>query len=611
MNKTKLILLLLLLFLLIFPFPAYAGTEPLQNDSITTALFFGDIEKAPPVDRTPPREWEIGDEKEFNVLNVETGAYEQCTARVILITDNIVFWIDQDNITDIPDSVSLRLREFGSETLPMLRGVFGEETSPGIDNDPRIHVVFSEKIGDSYNGYFSAEDSADPRLRPNSNGMDLLLLNTKLIQQGADAVADTLTHEYQHLIHFSYDPNETSFINEGFSGLAEYLAIGPIRDTFIRNYLNDTGRSLIRWPENGNKGAYYGSSFLFSVYLYDRFGPELIRHIVQSPENGLNGLDQALKACGSPFSADDIFLQWGSVLLGNLMKIPVRDWDYQRYVFPQNGIIRDIQQLSCGISEMHEVSQYGLRFYQTDCPMPSVISVTGIAESPVTDLPIPGGRFAWWGGAVSNSLAFLRRTVDLGPAAGREVIFEYDTAFNIEEGYDHYYLLLEDESGKIRRLTPSTASDEDPAGTNMGSGTTGNSDGIRHESIDLSPWAGQRIRLTFVYLTDTAGVGDGLLLDNFRIDAVGFHDDAEGSDNGWETAGFSRIPASVPQQYALILLRSAPYGNSTAEFHPFTGGETAEFDCPEGRCAFAVTAISHQIRSRAAFTVGSSPVPVP
>lgn len=597
-------LLLLILVLLLAARTAAADREPLPNDSITTALFFGDIKEPLSAERTPEL-WAVGDEKEFSVLDVGTGAYSKCTAKVFLVTENMVFWLDPDDLENIPESITARLSTFESETLPLLRGVFGEENPAGMAADPRIHVLFSSKIGLGYNGYFSAEDSADPALNPVSNGMNLLLLNTLLIPQGGDAVVDTLAHEYQHLIHFSHDPNETDFINEGFSGLAEYLAVDKIKDIFIRNYLNDTGRSLVWWPESGNKGPYYGSSFLFSVYLYDRFGPALIRAAVRNPGNGLHGLDAALTECGYSVSAEEVFLRWGAAVLGNLLSAPVRDSDYSSYAFPQNGITRDIQPLPCGTDQMHESSQFGLRFYQTDCAQPSVIEFTGTAESAVTGLPIPGGAYAWWSGAVSNSLAYLRRTIALPSAPDQDIRFEYDAVYSIEEGYDYYYLLLEDENGETFRLSPASTSDENPSGVNKGNGTTGSSGGIRHESIDLNSWAGQQVRLTFVYLTDTAGVGDGLLLDNFRISSAGFFDDAEESDNGWETAGFSRIPASLPQQYALTVLRREPDGSSAAEFHIITGGETAVIDCPEGSCAFSVSAIAPDIRSRAAFTISS------
>ncbi len=599
------VLLFLFVSVLSSALPVRADREPLPNNSTDTALFFGDIAAPLAPNLTPPPQWESGMRRDFNVLDIAAGVMERCSARVFLVTENIVFWCDEAAWNQIPPELPNRLTVFDMTTRENLRKVFGSGTEIGFDNDPRFHVLFTDKIGIAYNGYFSAEDSADPRLKPSSNGMDILFLNTSLFSQEPEAVIDTLAHEFQHMIHFAYDPNEMSFINEGFSGLSEYLALGSIRDTFIRNYLNDTGRSLIWWPDSGTFNPYYGSSFLFSVYLYDRFGEELIRETVRRPENGMQGLEEALRICGIPYSANEVFLQWAAVLIGQLRQAPVKDLDYGNYRFPQDGIYRDIQELLCGVSERHEVSQYGLRLYHSSCGIPHQIRISGDAENTYTNLALPGGNHAWWSGAVSNAMAVLSHDFDLSGVSG-PVRFEYDTNYNIENGYDHYYLLIRDESGAISRLSPSGASDENPSGSNMGKGVTGSSGGVRHESIDLSPWAGQQIRLQFIYLTDTAGVADGVLLDNFRIDAIGFRDDAESTEGGWESAGFRRISASVPQRYALILLRPQADGTSVPEFHTFEGGEPVSVECPDPGCTFGITAIDPDIRSRAGFTVSTS-----
>ncbi len=288
------------------------------------------------------------------------------------------------------------------------------------------------------------------------------------------------------------------------------------------------------------------------------------------------------------------------------MEEPVRDWDYASYPFQQAGIYRDIRNLSCGGSELHEIPQYGLQFYKPDCGQSFRLSITGSEESPVTPLTVPGGQSAWWSGAVNNSLAYLSREFDLSGVSG-PVYFDYDIDFNIEKDYDYYYLLLQDADGKIHRLSPLTASDTDPAGQNMGNGSTGSSNGVIHESIDLSPWAGQRIRITFVYLTDTAGISDGLLADNFRIEAIGFTDDAESSDHGWETEGFSRTKHLIPQKFMLTVLRPAEDGTSYAEFRFFSGGDEITAECPEGNCVFAVSAVSREVRSRTSFTIRTEP----
>ena len=606
--RYSLLSLLLLILSILSPIPVLAS-DPRPNDSVEVALAFGDLSAAPFPDLTPAPVWEIGMEREFNVLDVTTGIMNVCTARVFQITDNIVFWLDTRSQVMISEDLRTQLSRFDAQTLPLLRKTFGEEANPGIDNDPRFHVVFTDLISEAYNGYFSAENSADPRIRKNSNGMELLFLNTRLPERGPDAVINTLSHEFQHMVHHHCDPNELSFINEGLSGLAEYIVRQNIKDSFIRSFLNDTGRSLIWWPESGTNAPYYGSSFLFSIYLYDHFGEDLIRELVKAPENGLNGLDQALQHRGLPFTADDIFQQWSAALLAQLLQLPVREWGYHSYAFPQEGIYRDIRFLSCGISELHETAQYGLRMYRSSCGGPCRITVEGSTESPVTALNIPGGNSAWWSGAVNNSMALLSRTFDLNDIdISAPISFDYDINYSIEDGYDYYYLLLTDAQGRVTRLSPSTMTAADPAGQNRGGGTTGRSFGTVHESIDLSPWAGERVRLTFVYLTDTAGLSDGLLLDNFRIDAIGFADDAENDNGSWLSEGFSRISASVPQHFSMIVLHPQNDGTLIAEFDVFDGGKPFSIDCPEGDCAFAVSPVNRGIRSRVTFSVLTEPL---
>ena len=602
----KIFSLLFLIFLLIC-LPVQAQSDPLPNDSIEVALTFGDLSAAPFPNLTPAPDWKTGMERDFNVLDVTTGVMNLCTARIFQITDNIVFWLDTGDQVFISEEITDRLFRFDAQTLPALRKTFGMEADPGIDNDPRFHVLFTPLISEAYNGYFSAEDSADPRIRKTSNGMELLFLNTSLLNRGADAVVNTLSHEFQHMVHHHHDPNEPSFINEGLSGLAEYIALQDIKDSFIRTFLNDTGRSLIWWPESGTNAPYYGSSFLFSMYLYDRYGADFIRELVKAPGNGLNGLDEALRHSGIGFSADVLFQQWTAALLAQLLQSPVREWGYRSFAFPQDGIYRDIKTLSCGISELHETAQYGIRMYGSSCGVPFRIIVEGNAESPVTALNIPGGTGAWWSGAVNNSMALLSRTFDLNNVSG-PIYFEYDASYSIEDGYDYYYLLLTDTQGKVTRLSPSTVTEADPAGQNLGSGTTGRSSGTVHESIDLSSWAGEQIRLTFVYLTDTAGLDDGLLLDNFRIEAIGFTDNAETNDGGWKAEGFSRISASVPQRFSLVILHPQNDGTSITEFASFDGGKAFSIDCPEGNCTFAVSPVNRDIRSRASFSVLTEPL---
>lgn len=609
-NRSFRVIFIFLITLLWCTSSICAEKEPRPNDDLSVASFFGNLNETVFSDTEPAPEWKEGQKRNFHVLDIASGVINYCTGRIFLITDNIVFWYDTDEFQPIPEYLAETLKSFDAQTLPMLRKTFGSEDNPGIDNDSRFHVLFTDKIGTGYNGYFSSEDTEDRRLRPVSNAMELVFLNTRLVLQGASAVLDTLSHEYQHMVHNHYDRNENSFINEGLSGLAEYLAVGSIDPIFIQNYLSNPGRSLIWWPDSGLNHPYYGSSFLFSVYLYDRFGEDFIRDLVVHSENGLNGIDKTLQNFNLPWTADDLFQQWTAAILGELTHTPVQQWNYHTYVFPQNNIYRDITTLTCEHPETHETGQYGIRFYKSGCSGPFRITITGSADSPITALKLPGGENAWWSGAVSNSMAILSHDFDLS-AVNSPIFFEYDANFDIEENYDFYYLLIRDADGNVSRLEPSSATDYNPTQANFGKGSTGSSKGTIHESIDLSSWAGQNVRLSFVYLTDTAAVADGLLLDNFRIDTIGFYDDAETDGSGWEAEGFSRIQSVTPQHFSLVVLHPQSDGTAAADLFKFEGGKPFSVDCPEGNCSFAVSAVDREIRSRTSFSVQTTPLVIP
>jgi hypothetical protein len=58
-------------------------------------------------------------------------------------------------------------------------------------------------------------------------------------------------------------------------------------------------------------------------------------------------------------------------------------------------------------------------------------------------------------------------------------------------------------------------------------------------------------------VTDGAVYGEGLLLDDVRLDAVGYQDDFEAGDGGWEGDGFVRLYNQLPQTYRLALVEFA------------------------------------------------------
>ena len=95
----------------------------------------------PQVVRTEPWGFETGDRHEFWVEDNETGERFRAAARLVYKTTHAYFFLeegitlDEDEVEDLAD-------RFETQIYPTNRAFFGEEWSPGVDNDPHVTLLF-------------------------------------------------------------------------------------------------------------------------------------------------------------------------------------------------------------------------------------------------------------------------------------------------------------------------------------------------------------------------------------------------------------------------------------------------------------------------------------
>src|SRR6185436_18312817 len=110
------------------------------------------------------------------------------------------------------------------------------------------------------------------------------------------------------------------------------------------------------------------------------------------------------------------------------------------------------------------------------------------------------------------------------------------------------YVLASTDGGRSwTRLSLPGGTDENPNGNGYGHGLTGATAGWVERSLDLSTYAGQELMLRFEVVTDDAVSLAGVALDDIRLDAVGFRDDAS-ADAGWQAEGWTRLDPALPQR---------------------------------------------------------------
>jgi hypothetical protein len=95
---------------------------------------------------------------------------------------------------------------------------------------------------------------------------------------------------------------------------------------------------------------------------------------------------------------------------------------------------------------------------------------------------------------------------------------------------------------------------DDPSGNSYGWAYNDVTNGWMQEDVDLSAYAGKEIQVRFEYVTDAAVNGEGMLIDDIRIDAIDYFTDFESDDGGWEAAGFVRVQNILPQTFKVALI---------------------------------------------------------
>lgn len=513
----------------------------------------------------------VGDKAEFWISNSDTQEHKQITAVLKVLTDHVAMWVEQGvrlNQSDLQASA----RRFEEKTYPTNREFFGSEWTPGIDNDVRLHILHARGLGETVAGYYSSADEYSRQVNEYSNEREMFYVSADSgsAKPNSDFYDGTLAHEFQHMIHWANDRNETSWVNEGMSELASYLN-GFDAGGADYAYMMKPDTQLTTWadPSEASVTEHYGASYLFTTYFLDRFGEELTQAVVASPKNGIAGYNAALAAAGQPERFDDIFADW---VIANYLDEPQADTN-GRFGY-SNIDLADI-----AVSETHrsypasaeaQVSQYGADYIQLKGRGAITIDFAGQAETPVTNA-VPQGAYSWWSNRGDQSNATLARAFDLRDLTSATLTFS--AWYDIEEGWDYAYVAASTDGGqRWQILNGLHTTNENPVGNAFGPGWTGisgNGDIPEwvDERIDLTPFAGQQILLRFQVVTDDAVNHAGMLIDNIAIPELGFTDDSEAGPDGWEASGWILTDNAVAQRW-LVQLISVDGNNITVQRMP-------------------------------------------
>ncbi|HLF25978.1 MAG TPA: hypothetical protein VJG32_06555 [Anaerolineae bacterium] len=547
----------------------------------------------PETECTTASEYDLGDQEVFHVSNTDTLEQFDVTATLIGKEPNVYMWVDNQWLDLIDRDAALDAgREFDQKIIPRNRALFGAEWSPGIDCDPRLHILNTSNT--SAGGYFSSTDSFVQAVRSDSNEREMFVIDLEGSGgPGFGYYLQVLAHEYQHMIHFNVDRNEALWANEGLSELAAYLN-GYGTGGHDLQSAADPDRQLNFWSEDFD-GRDYGTAFTFMLYLYDRYGEAGVSQFVADPHNGLEAVQEVLTQLGYAGTADDFFADWVAAKFLDNPSLDDGRYGFARSDPPTAQPIATIDRYPYQVGPPASVHQYAAHYYQFLGAEDLQLDFAGSTRVRLIDAEPHSGQYFWWSNRGDIADMRLTREVDLADVSSATLT--YWTWFDIETDYDYGYVAVSEDGGQTwQTLRMPASTDTSPVNANLGWGYTGDSGGGQtpqwiQEEVDLTPYAGKPIQLRFESVHDDGVNLPGFAIDDIEIPEIGFQDDAE-ADTGWTAEGWVRTNNFVPQNFIVQVIGYGRDGQTSVTRLPLNEDNTGAWEIPLSQWNSAVLALA-------------------
>jgi hypothetical protein len=263
----------------------------------------------------------IDDEETFwMVTDFYEVTYSQITATLLAIGANSYIYIANSVISSVGTS-NARTRaeewrdEFENKIYPTNLLYFGDPNGylGDIDGDHHITILLAPLSADVA-GYF---DPNNEQSGANSNTREMVYVDYDYNRYSV------LAHEFQHLIHYNYDPDEYWWVDEGCAEYTAYLngyTLATNLTEFARDYFQHNPEdSLLYWNyydhENSeNVRSDYGGAYMFIFYFVEKYGTEALRNLVSDTFGGPLGLENTLHDLGYSISFNELYLNWITAL---------------------------------------------------------------------------------------------------------------------------------------------------------------------------------------------------------------------------------------------------------------------------------------------------------
>jgi hypothetical protein len=370
-------------------------------------------------------------------------------------------------------------------------------------------------------------------------------------------------HEYQHLLEYYEDPDESIWVDEGLSDWAQTITdyVDPSLpitdqdfDSHVQCFLGYLGRetaanpnprgggpenSLTAWEDQGSDETLcdYGAVYTMMEYLADHYGSGFMRMLHRDNANGLRSLEKLLENRSAGVTAADTLHRWAAMValdevLGEGAALNGGEAaDYQT----------DTLAASINFNTRHSYSKAGappngsdyvrLRNDSGDYLSADAISrvkFNGASKLPSRPVewkvdrkpPHHEGNPALYSGSGPN---FDRAIIQRVRVPNGKPQLTFRTKWNTEELWGFGFVQISTNDGKTYKSlrNKDTTKTADPGTISAVKqnlpGFTGNSKGWKTERFNLAKYAGKKVLLSFRYVTDSVVDGPGWWIDKVKV----------------------------------------------------------------------------------------------
>ena len=540
--------------------------------------------------------YNVGDVEQFDVVNGTTLENFVVDATLVAKTDRAYMWLDNHWLQRVnQDILNQALQLFSEKIIPRDRALFGQEESPGIDCDPRLHILNTSNT--DAGGYFSSVDQVTKQIRSDSNEKDMFSIDIEGSggprALGGSYYNGTMAHEFQHMILNKQDPNEDTWINEGMSELAMFLNGEDSAVDAVAAQTPDT--QLNSWPDGGTAEAdTYGTAFSFMLYFWERYGDTGVQALAAEDANGLAGIQKVLDTIDPGKQADDLVADW---LVARLLDDPSIDAGRFGYRQSDRARVEPRQTIDqYPFDERARIHQYAGDYTELRGGSDLAIDFAGSTKAQLIDAQPHSGKYFMWSNRADTADLRLQREFDLRNV--KNATLQYWAWYDLEKDWDYAYVSVSEDGGQTWKLLQAPSmTDSNPTYANYGWGYTGKSGGGDRaewiqENIDLTPYAGKKVVVAFDVINDMAVNRPGLAVDDVEVPEINYHADFELDDGGWQSAGWIHTNNFVPQKYVAQLVSFGQDGQVKVSRLPVNEDNTARWDVPLSRLEKAIVVVS-------------------